>query len=187
MKKINKIVHVLLMLIISFTIGLGFYSWNSKTLLGNKIPMPLGYGGSVVLSGSMEPTLSINDLIIIKETNDYKVDDVVVFETDSVVVVHRIVGYEGELIVTKGDANNVEDSPISEERIIGEVIFVIPGIGNIVTMIKSPIGMVSILTVSFLLLEMSYRKEKEEGQQSIDEIKEEIRRLKEEQEKNKQD
>ena len=184
--KLKKIWHLVLITVMSLTIGLGVYNWNATTLLGSIIPMPLGVGAAVVLSGSMEPTLSIDDLIIIRETCDYELNDVVVFETDSVVVVHRIVGYEGELIVTKGDANNVEDSPISEERIIGEVIFVIPGIGNIVTMIKSPIGMVSILTVSFLLLEMSYRKEKEQGQQSIDEIKEEIRRLKEEQEKNKQ-
>ena len=36
MKKLKKVGHLLLMVIISLTIGLGFYSWNSKTLLGNK-------------------------------------------------------------------------------------------------------------------------------------------------------
>ena len=184
--KLKKIWHLVLIVIMSLTVGLGVYNWNATTLLGSKIPMPVGVGAAVVLSGSMEPTLSIDDLIIIRETCDYELNDVVVFETDSIVVVHRIVGYDGELIITKGDANNVCDEPISEKRIIGEVVFVVPGVGNIVSAIKSPIGMVSILTVSFLLLEMSYRKEKEEGQQSIDEIKEEIRRLKEEQERHKQ-
>lgn len=181
MKKLKKVGHLLLMVIISLTIGLGFYSWNSKTLLGNKIPMPLGYGGAVVLSGSMEPTLSVDDLIIIKKTDDYKVDDVIVFQTEGIVVVHRVVGMEEDMYVTRGDANNVNDEPIHEKNIIGEVIFVVPGIGNIIEAIKSPVGMISILSVSFILLERSYRKEKESGDKTIEELKEEIRRLKEEQ------
>ena len=102
MKKLKKVGHLLLMVIISLTIGLGFYSWNSKTLLGNKIPMPLGYGGAVVLSGSMEPTLSVDDLIIIKKTDDYQVDDVIVFQTEGIVVVHRVVGMEEDMYVTRG-------------------------------------------------------------------------------------
>ena len=42
-------------------------------------------------------------------------------------------------------------------------------------------GIISILAISFFLLELSYRKDKEEGKQTIEDIKEEIRRLKEEQ------
>lgn len=177
--KLNKIFHWILIIIMSLTIGLAVYSWNATSLLRTKIPMPLGYGGAVVLSGSMEPTLSIDDLIIIKKTDDYQLNDVVVFEESNIVVVHRIIDeVEGKLI-TKGDANNVADEPIERKNIIGEVIFVIPGVGDVVNIIKSPMGILSILFVSFVLLEMSYRKEKETGDQSIEEIKEEIRRLKE--------
>ena len=183
MMKLKKLWHLVLIVIMSLTVGLGVYNWNATTLLGSKVPMPLGVGAAVVLSGSMEPTLSIDDLIIIKKTNDYKKDEIIVFETEGIVVVHRVVGMEEDLYLTKGDANNVNDSPINEKNIVGEVIFVIPGVGQIVDAIRSPMGMISILTISFLLLEMSYKKEKEEGQRSIDEIKEEIRRLKEEQNK----
>ena len=178
--KSKKVFHWILIAFMSIVLGLGVYSWNATTLLGTSIPMPLGYGAAVVLSGSMEPTLSVDDVIIIHETNDYKMDDVVVFEKDGIVVVHRIIGFDGENIITKGDANNVQDDPITLKHIVGEVIYVIPGIGNIINMIKSPIGIFSILCVSFLLLELSYKKDKEEGKQTIEDIKEEIRRLKEE-------
>lgn len=178
--KIKTIGRWVIMGIMSLTIGLGVYMWNATSLLHTAIPMPLGYGGAVVLSGSMEPYLSIDDLIIIHKTDDYKKDDVVVFETGRIVVVHRIVDIDGDNVITKGDANNVADDPIKEKDIIGEVICFVPGVGGIVDIIKSPIGIISILAVSFLLLELSYRKDKQEGDKTIEDIKEEIRRLKEE-------
>lgn len=180
MKKSKKVFHWILIAFMSIVLGLGVYSWNATTLLGTSIPMPLGYGGAVVLSGSMEPTLSVDDVIIIHETNDYKVNDVVVFEEGNIVVVHRVIGIEEGMYITQGDANNVADDPIYEKQIIGEVMFSIPGIGGIVSILKTPVGVISILIVSFLLLEMSYRKEKETGDKTIEELKEEIRRLKEE-------
>lgn len=178
--KMKAVIRVVIMTIMSITLGLAVYNWNSTTLLGKSIPMPLGYGAAVVLSGSMEPHLSIDDMIVIHETNDYQLDDVIVFEKDGIVVVHRIINIDGENYITKGDANNAEDAPITSKHIVGEVIGVLPGVGGLVNVIKSPIGIFAILGISFLLLELSYRKDKEEAKQSIEDIKEEIRRLKEE-------
>ena len=177
---IKKIFHWGLIAFMSIVLGLGIYNWNATSLLGSSIPMPLGYGAAVVMSGSMEPTLSVDDMIVIRETCDYDVDDIVVFEEGNIVVVHRVIGIEEGMYITQGDANNVADDPIYEKQIIGEVIFSIPGIGGIVSILKTPVGVISILIVSFLLLEMSYRKEKETGDKTIEELKEEIRRLKEE-------
>lgn len=52
--------------------------WRRLALAGNQVPMPFGMGVAVVLSGSMESELITNDVIIVRETNDYAVGDVVV-------------------------------------------------------------------------------------------------------------
>lgn len=174
------ILRLFLFIVISMTLGLSLYSWNAHKLVGTKLPMPFGVGSAVVLSGSMEPELSVDDMIIVKDTGDYQVDDIVVFEDKTIMVVHRIVDIDGDEIITKGDANNVEDAPITIDCIKGEVVASVPGAGIVVNAIKSPIGIILILGISILLIEFSYRKERNKGQKDIEKIKEEIRKLKKE-------
>lgn len=179
-KIIQNVVRVLLLFVISLIIGITVYSFNVKSLKGDQMPMPFKIGISVVLTGSMEPTISVNDLIIVKETNDYEVGDIVVFQDHSSLVVHKIIRIDGEEIVTKGDANDTEDAPISVKQIKGEVVSIIPVLGLIVKFIKSPIGIVLILAGAIVLLRLSYKKEKEEKDSDLNKLKDEIRRLKEE-------
>ena len=179
-KIIQNVIRVLLLFIISLIIGITVYSVNAKSLRGDQMPMPFGIGISVVLTGSMEPTISTNDLIIVRETNDYEVNDIVVFQDHSSLVVHKIIRIEGDQIVTKGDANNTEDAPISVKQIKGEVVSIIPFFGLMVKFIKSPIGIVLILAGAIVLLRLSYKKEKEEKDSDLNKIKDEIRKLKEE-------
>ena len=178
-KIIQNVIRVLLLFIISLIIGITVYSVNAKSLRGDQMPMPFGIGISVVLTGSMEPTISTNDLIIVRETNDYEVNDIVVFQDHSSLVVHKIIRIEGDQIVTKGDANDTEDSPISVKQIKGEVVSIIPFFGLMVKFIKSPIGIVLILAGAIVLLRLSYKKEKEEKDSDLNKIKDEIRKLKE--------
>ena len=179
-KIIQNVIRVLLLFIISLIIGITVYSVNAKSLRGDQMPMPFGIGISVVLTGSMEPTISTNDLIIVRETNDYEVNDIVVFQDHSSLVVHKIIRIDGEEIVTKGDANDTEDAPISVKQIKGEVVSIIPFFGLMVKFIKSPIGIVLILAGAIVLLRLSYKKEKEEKDSDLNKIKDEIRKLKEE-------
>ena len=108
-----------LLCLIAAMIGINLYTWNASRLAGDAFPMPLGVGVAVVLSGSMEPSLSVGDLLIVTEQESYSVNDVVVFEEGRSSVVHRIVAMDGETVTTKGDANNTEDEPFSAERICG--------------------------------------------------------------------
>ena len=94
-------------------IGVRVYAWNAENLVGNRMPMPFGYGAAVVLSGSMEPVLSVNDVIIAQKTEDYAVGDMIVYQDGGSVVVHRVVTLDEETVQTRGDANNVADAPIS--------------------------------------------------------------------------
>lgn len=97
------------------------------------VPMFIGYAWLIVISPSMTPEIRQGDLVIIKQTNDYKVHDVVTFveEEGATPVTHRIVSVDevNHTYVTKGDANIKEDDPITEDMIVGEVVATIPYVG----------------------------------------------------------
>ena len=158
-------------------LGANIYLWNAQSLTGNALPMPFGVGMAVVLTGSMEPTLMVDDVIIVQEQDSYQQGDVVVFQSGSSLVVHRIVRLNGDSVVTKGDANNAEDSEIAVALIKGAVIGHIGGAGAVIRVLKSPMVSIGMLGLSFYLLERSYRKEKQQNDDTLDALKEEIRRL----------
>ena len=181
-KCVQTILRIVALACVGIFLGCNIYLWNAQSLTGNVLPMPFGVGMAVVLSGSMEPELSVNDVIIVQQQDGYEVGDVVVYQSSGALVVHRIVRIDGETVVTKGDANNVEDSEMSISLIKGEVVGHIGGAGAMVRLLKSPLVSVGLLALSIFLLERSYRKEKQKGDDEMDAIKAEIRRLKAEQE-----
>ena len=170
----------ILLILCGIALGVNIYNINANNLVGNKLPMPFGYGMAVVLSGSMEPAYSVNDLIVVKEAEEYAVGDVVVFQDAHDLVVHRIVELSEEEVRTQGDANNVADEPVDISAIKGAVIFSVPAVGKIVNILKSPVGIIVLLAIALLLLEMPYITEKKTHNEELEKIREEIRRLKEE-------
>ena len=163
---------------IGIVLGLFVYTQNAKGLLKDKMPMPFGYGMSVVLSGSMEDRLSVDDLVIIKATDNYKVNDIVLFQDGNSLVIHRIIEIDGDTVTTKGDANNVADEPIQKSQIKGVLVYDIAGFGAVVNILKQPVFVILILAAAFLLTEFSYRKEKDTDTEELDEIKKMIEELK---------
>ena len=181
-KKLLLLLRGIFLVAVSIVLGINIYSWNAKSLAGNVLPMPFGYGGAVVLSGSMEPTIGIDELILVKAEDSYKVDDIVVYQTGHMLVVHRIVAMDGETVTTRGDANNTDDGAVPLTHVKGKVIAHIPHIGKIVKLLKTPAATILLLAGAFLSVEMPFRKEKEKKNEELERIKAEIRKLKEEQE-----
>ena len=142
--------------------------------------MPFGYGIAIVLSGSMEPVISKDDLILVKESESYAVDDIVVYQNINSLVVHRIIAIDGDSIITKGDANNVADEPISAADIKGKVLMWNSFAGKCVSFLKTPIGTICIIAAAIALIEIPHRKEKDKDDEERQKIIDEIRRLKEE-------
>ena len=163
---------------IGIVLGLFVYTQNAKGFLKDKMPMPFGYGMSVVLSGSMESRLSVDDLVIIKATDNYKVNDIVLYQDGNSLVIHRIIEIDGDTVTTKGDANNVADEPINKSQIKGVLVYDIAGLGAVVNILKQPVSVFIILAAAFLLTEFSYRKEKDTDTEELDEIKKMIEELK---------
>ena len=69
---IKKIFRIVVIAVCGAILGFNIYNANASSLVGNKLPMPFGYGAAVVLSGSMEPEMSKGYLIFVKETNKFE-------------------------------------------------------------------------------------------------------------------
>jgi len=177
-KIFSTVIRLLTLAVCGGVLGYNLYLANANKLVGNQMPMPFGYGSAVVLSGSMEPTLSVGDLIIVSEARPYGENDIVVFQSGNSLVVHRIIEIEGESVITQGDANNTPDSPINKSVIKGKVVAVVPQVGTAVNFIKSPIGTIMVVVLAVVLMELPYRKEKEKDDQQRQKIIDEINRLK---------
>lgn len=176
-KKILNLIRIISLIVLAIIIGLNIYMWNANKILGDAMPMPSGFGAAVILSGSMEPALSIDDLIIVKKCDDYDIGDIIVYQRNYELIVHRIVEIDGNNVITKGDANNIYDKAIDISSIKGRVIFSIPFIGRLIEFIKSPIGIIITISLSVFLYVYSNKKEKKIYDIEIIEIEEEIEKF----------
>jgi len=79
-----------------------------------------------IASGSMEPTLKIGDRVVINTTKNINEGDIVVYSDNDTLVCHRIQKINNDEVICKGDNNNMQDSAISKNEIIGKVIHIFP-------------------------------------------------------------
>ena len=144
-----------------------------------------------IVSGSMEPTINVYDVIInlkVNNEDDIKVNDVITFISTSDIsngktVTHRVIGIKemddgSKCFVTRGDNNTTEDpSCATYQNIIGRVSAVIPGLGRIQFFLGSKFGWLLIVVLPALyiiikdlikLFKMSRSKEDEDTTDNID-------------------
>lgn len=178
--KIKDVVRIVVLVVCAAVLGVNFYQANASRLAGNQMPMPFGIGTAIVLSGSMEPEISVGDFIVVSEKKAYGEDSIVVFQDGRSLVVHRVVEINDNTIVTKGDANNTVDNPVEKTMVKGTVIAVIPQIGSVVSFIQTPIGTMLFAIMAVVLIELPYRREKQMDEKKRQEIIEEINCLKDE-------
>ena len=107
-KKMVSALRLLLLILCGLVLGVNVYLLNANSLVGNQLPMPFGYGAAVVLSGSMEPVFSAGDLIVVKDTDNFELKDIVVFQDGNSLVIHRIV--EMELNVEQFDHEHDQEA-----------------------------------------------------------------------------
>lgn len=112
-----------------------------------------------VISGSMEPTYSVGDLLYVKtvDPDSVKVGDPITFvlNEDLVVATHRVVAVDSvnRQFTTKGDANESEDArPVHFNNLVGVPVFAIPLLGYVSAYIQSPPGLYVAIGFGVLLL-----------------------------------
>ena len=130
-----KIMCVLFVLILIATLWLVV----DKFILKSPVPSIFGYSCLTIETGSMQGTIDVGDAIIIRDTDDYKIGDVVTFmhKNDKIPTTHRIINKDLDGFVTKGDANNTEDTKrVTSDNILGEVVAVWKNAGHFIDWLR---------------------------------------------------
>ena len=136
---IQKSILSIFILILLFTIY-------SKFILKENLIKLFGTSVLVVITGSMEPEIMSGEMIVIKESDKYEVDDIITYEDDdNYLITHRIVEKKEDLLLTKGDNNNLVDNPIHKNQIQGKVIFHSKICGFFILYLLKPITLILIL------------------------------------------
>ena len=154
LKKIKNIIeYTIVFLVIIVNAFLIFQSINNP----NKTPSIFGKKAFVIISGSMIPEINIGDVVLINDTNDVKINDIIAFRRDSTVIVHRIVkemNINGEIMYqTKGDNNNVEDKELVQKSTIEGILFgKIPKLGKALMWLYNNLAIVIVVLVAILLI-----------------------------------
>jgi signal peptidase len=136
-------------------LGLLFLAW------------PQSLGGRVayvrVDGRSMNPTLKMGDLAVVRRQPSYAVGDAVAYRIPAgefgagAIVIHRLVGGDGTRgFITKGDNRNIRDEwhPRTAD-IVGRVQYDLPGLGAQVAQLTRPVylgGLMAALTVVCMLV-----------------------------------
>lgn len=120
-------------------------------------PQVSGVRFASVLSGSMRPTMTRGDMIVVRSVDPQHIDvgDVILFrsgEDANATIAHRvveIVGSDGSpAFVTKGDANEVEDrGAVPASRVLGKVQHHVPMLGYVTREMREPLVFLFALAV----------------------------------------
>ena len=168
------------------------------------VPNIMGYSVFRVLTGSMEPAIETDSLIVVErvDASEVKTGDIIsFFSQDPVhggaVNTHRVVSIEQNgdnwNFVTKGDANQLEDKYVtSSEDLIGKVVFVSHGMGIMVHLLSNPLIFIPVILLPMFVILVSNLSRtirltrkivKEEEEAAVREAVEAIRKSREEQKK----
>jgi signal peptidase len=143
--KIAKSLLLVLLGIVTITVGLIYI-------------LP-GYSLYVVKSDSMKPVFQAGDIIIVVPPNSIlggpvETGSIIVYNTDSGLVTHRVIEQDFFSVKTKGDANNAPDPySVAISDIQGTHLLSIPKLGYAAGFVQSRTGwFLCILLPSFLLV-----------------------------------
>ena len=71
----------------------------------------------------MYPNLKDGDFLIVENNKEIQIGDIICFFDEDRRIVHRVVKIDNDKITTKGDFNKYNDKPITNDKIIGKVVF----------------------------------------------------------------
>lgn len=160
---VQKIINYILdFFIFVFTVILliSLYINIQTKILKNPYANFFGYSMFEVQTGSMYDQINIGDWIIVKLNEKINLNDIITFESNGSYVTHRVIEIYGDTYITKGDANNSKDEPISGSSIVGKVVNILPRFGIIRKTIFNPIILLCII-VTLFLINITFKNDKD--------------------------
>ncbi len=178
-KTLKKIWNIISTMLVIFVVLCAIF------LMGSRI---LGYKCFTVISGSMEPTYSVGDLLYVKEVdpNTIKVGDSITFllNEHKDIATHRVVRIDAENqhLYTKGDANpDEDDKPVHFKNVVGVPKFSLPKLGYVSDFVQNPPGTYYTIGLGVVLIIIVFapgmftkKKKDEDAEQAEAEMKNEI-------------
>lgn len=120
-----------------------------------------GYRLYTIVTGSMEPELTVGDVILVEETSfeELELKDVITYESkaagmEGMIVTHRIVDLNKETkeLITRGDANQADDPVINYDQVQGKVSYKFILISLLTKLVRNKIGFYFIVFVPLVLV-----------------------------------
>lgn len=169
-KTIAKIFKTIILVFLIMLLLVNLVMLYQKNIKNEEIPRIGSISVFNIVSKSMEPTIKVNDLIIIQKSNieDLKIGDIITYKTeDGTIVTHRIIKKNKEdgqnVYTTKGDNNDVEDSEkVSFSQVYGKYLFKINSAGKFAEQLQNN-GIISVvlIIIIFIILKNSKDKKRE--------------------------
>ena len=178
LRKIDEIVSWILMIAVFALLIHVVFSTVTAARKGEE-NFIFGYRPAIVLTGSMEPYMMTNSLVLTKEVTDIdelEIGDVITFHVtnelgDRIRITHRLTGIEDGILSTKGDNNPSGDGiPLTMENVESKVVAVCNQTAWLLAawkttsgkvMILSSLGAVLLCYIAVKLYLASKREEKE--------------------------
>lgn len=171
-RKTCNVILDFLIIILGIIILINVYSYIQIKIYNKSYSSFFGYSVFEVQTGSMNPTISPSDVIIVKSNKNPNVNDIVTYKKDNDFITHRVVEKSGNNYITKGDANNARDGAITSDDIIGKVVHVLPKFGVIRKTILNPIVIITLTITTITVSWLFNRKKKSKFAVDKDELKE---------------
>lgn len=128
-----------------------------------------GYTTFEVQTGSMVPSINVNDLVIVKLDKSPKIKDIITYKKGKSFITHRVVEAYKETYVTRGDANNTNDEAIKKDQIVGKVVKIIPNFGTMRKTLLNPIVLITLIATIFIISKLFSKPKKKEEKQEVKE------------------
>ena len=148
-KIIGKIVNVLIVIVVLAILFCAYCVFSTK-VLHNKYINVFGYTIFEVATGSMHGSIEINDAVLVKIGSDYQTGDIITYQNGDDFITHRVIEINGDRIIAKGDANNVNDNPIDKDLVLGKVVKILPRLGVWKKVLLTPKVITLILATLFI-------------------------------------
>lgn len=161
---VRTVVFVIVSILVFAVLTL-FLTAITLTRKTNDPPALFGYRFFIADYDSMKPTIGLNSLVIVKETDSkqLKLDDVITFvdhyddNGEKVIVSSRIVELNptesGVTFYTRADNSEITDQRLRKDAdIFGKMVWTSSTVGGFIVFLKSPLGLILLVALPLLIL-----------------------------------